>query len=250
LNFRSDKPASVSANNHLFDVQDLYRASQLLFGSDRDGDGNGIPDVDEIFNRHGFFGDTKGGVSNRTFHAGEPPGLSSHTETSVGPNVFPAMVPRTSPQVLPEMQARIDTGGVEATALVQVDFPDPDGDASFAMLVNPDAHGLVALPVPPPGSGAKVSVIMLADGHQPAPALEVDPDTFWPEAERNPGQSFLSASVVLEPGDVLLGAAPESTAQDGGLPSVFLVGLLLFLALDVALVVYVDIRHRRSDRTG
>ena len=250
FNFRSDKPASVSANNHLFDVQDLYRASQLLFGSDRDEDGNGIPDVDEIFTRHGFFGDTAGGASNLTFDAGEVPGLSSHTQRTIGPTVFPAMDPRTSPPVLPETQARIDTGDVEATALVQVDIPGPDGDASFAMLVTPDAKGLVALPVPPPGSGARLSVIMLADGHEPAPALEVDPDTFWPKAERNPGRSFLSASVVMEPGDVFLGAGAGSTAQDGGLPLVFLVGLLLFLALDVALVVYVDKRRRRSERTA
>ena len=80
----------------------------------------------------------------------------------------------------------------------------------------------------------------------------MDPDTFWPEAERNPGRSFLSASAVLEPGDVFLGAGAGagSTAQDGGLPLVFLVGLLLFLALDVALVVYVDKRRRRSERTA
>ncbi len=250
LNFRSDKPESVSANNHLFDVQDLYRASQLLLGSDRDGNGNGIPDVDEIFARHGFFDDTSGGVSNLTLDAGELPGLSSHTETRIGPNVFPAMIPRASPQVLPEMQARIDTGGVEATALVQVDLPGPDGDASFAVLVDPDAQGLVALPVPPPGSGARVSVIMLADGHRPTLALRVDPDTFWQKAERNPGRSFLSASVVLVPGDVLLGAGSGSTDQDGGISSVWLVGLVLFVVLDLALLAVVNIRRRRSDRTG
>jgi hypothetical protein len=251
FSFTSSKPEAARANNHLFDVQDLYRASQLLFGSDRDRNGNGISDVDEIFGLHGYFSDTVGGVSNRTFDAGEVAGLSSHTETTIGTTVFPAMDPRASPPVLPEMQARIDTGGVEATALVQVDFPEPDDGASFAMLVEPDAQGMVALPVPPPGSGATLSVIMLADGHEPAAALEVDPDTFWPQAEESAGVSFLTASVEMEPGEVLLGAGSGtgSVAGDGGI-WVLIVGLLLFLALDVALVVWVDRRHRRTARLG
>ena len=241
LNFRSQNPASASAGNHLFDVGELYGVSQLLYGSDRDRDGNGVVDVDEIFARHGFFGDTSGGVSNRTWDRGERVGLSSHTELTVGPDAYPAMVPRSSPPVLPELQARIDTGDVEATALVQVEFPEDD--ASFATLVTPDAQGMVPLPVPPEASGGRVSVIMLAEGYGPVLALEVQAETFWPEAERNAGRSFLSATVVMEPGVVVPGEL--AAAEDGGSA-----GWLLWALLLVALIVVVAVALVRRRGSG
>ena len=244
--FRSMRPLSANVGNHLFDIQDLYHASQLLYGSDQDRDGDGTTDVDEIFINHGFFEDTADGVSNQKWDPGERVGYSSHSQRKIDNVVRPAMIPRTSPPVLPELQARVDTGGVDATALVQVDFPDPNGDASLAVLVTPEAEGLVSLPVPPPGSGAKVSVIALAPDHQPAAVLEVDPETFWPEAERNPGRSFLSASVTMEPGDILLRDDTDTTGSAGGESRGFWAVLTLISALIGVAALFLFLRARRD----
>ena len=242
LNYRSPNPASAAYGNHVFDVQDLYHVSQLLYGSDRDRDGNGVVDVDEIFARHGFFADTDGGASDRIWDLGERAGFSSHTESTVGPDRYPPMIPRSSPPVLPELQARIDTGGVDATALVQVEFPEDD--ASFATLVTPDAQGMVPLPVPPEASGGRVSVIVLAEGYGPALALEVEAGTFWPQAERNAGHSFLSATVVMEPGVVVPGEL--GAAGDGGSVGWLLWAFLVVALIVVAVVAVVALVRRRG----
>ena len=245
LEFQSANPNA--ANHHVFDVHDLYRVAQLLYGSDQDRDGDGVPDVDQNFIAHGFFDDTKGGASNRVHDPGELAGSSGHTEKPFGSTTFPAMVPRLSPPSMPELDLRLDTGGVDATALVQVDYAGRRGDASFAELLHPDARGLVTLPVPPEGSGGTLSVILLAGGYEPAPALRVDPQTFWSEADRHHGDSFLAASVRLSRGGVLP-AGPAARllviGKGSGFPRL-LVGLLL-VGLGIAAVLFLALRHRRS----
>jgi hypothetical protein len=246
LSFRSAKPAAGAIGNHLYDIEDLHRAAQLLYGSDTDRNGNGTSDVDEIFVAHGFYGDTHGGVSNQQYDPRDTIGLTSHTEATVGGVSYPAMVPRATPPVLPELQARIDTGGVVATAVVNVEFADPRGDASFTSVLEPDAQGMVTLPIPPPDSGGTVSVMMLADGYRPAPALEVDPATFWAEADRHPGQSFLTATVTLAQGDPLLpDEAPTIPApfDQGGFPTEALV-VVLAVILGVGTLAWYRRPHR------
>lgn len=210
LHFRSTKPAASRSNNHLFDVHDLYRAAQLLHGSDQDRDQNTIPDIDQLFTANGFFSDTNGGQSNKKYDPGETPGLTSHTEaTSLDGTTYPAMVPRMSPPLLPELHARINTGAVAATALVQVDL----GPRSFAKLITPDPNGLVPLPVPAPGNGGTLTVILLAKDHQPTLALRITPNEFWPDAERNHGHTFLTTNINLQPGDTLLRDKPPLNTQ-------------------------------------
>jgi hypothetical protein len=241
--FKSDKVYAV--DGHLCDVEELYRMAKLLYGSTVDRDGNGRPDVDDVFITHGFFGDTKGGVSNQRYDAGEIAGISSHTEFRSADKTYPAMVPRTSPPLLPELKARLDTKGVDATALVQVDLGERR-DSGYALLVDPDAEGMVQLPVPPPGSGAQLSVIALADGHQPARALQVDPERFWPEAEMHAGRSFLSASVELKAGEVIpAGGTRKPGSVNSGFPW-WLLGLALVAAAALGILGYLRWRPRKS----
>lgn len=248
LAFRSSNPAAAGASFHLFDVAELYQMAQGLFGS-VDANANGTSDVEEIFVAHGYFADTAGGVSNQIRDVDETAGLSSHTTRQVDGTTFGAMDPRSSPPVLPELQARIDTGGVPATALVQVGFAEPNEGRSFAMLVEPDADGLVALPVPPPGSGGTVSVIMLAAGYRPAPALEIDAEGFWPQAERNVGASFLSAAVRMERGG-FLPASPLTTGWSSGGPPFVLVTLLAAAVAGILAYLIANRRLRPSGGAG
>jgi hypothetical protein len=243
LAFKSDKVNA--ADGHLFDVEELYRMAKLLYGSTVDRDGNGRPDVDDVFIAHGFFGDTKGGVSNQRYDRDEIAGISSHTELKSGAKTYPAMVPRTSPPVLPELKARLNTNGVDAIALVQVDLGERR-DSGYALLVEPDAEGMVQLPVPPPGSGAQLSVIALADSHKPARALQVDPERFWPEAERNAGRSFLSANVKLEAGEVIpAGGTGRPENGNGGFPW-WLLGVALLAAAALGIFGYLRWRPPAS----
>jgi len=232
LNFRSSKPESASAGNHLFDVDDLHRAAQLLHGSDRDDDGDGDADVDEIFRAHGFFDDIDGGTSNLRWDPGERIGGTSHTAIVVGADSYPALNPRAQPPDLLELKARIDTGGIAATALVHVDVPEPNDAASFAVLTPITSDGLAALPIPPPDSGATVTVIAMADGYEPAVALEIDPATFWPAADENPGRTFLAGGAVLVPGDLLPSGdtTPLPEASGGDVPSWLLAAIILAAA--------------------
>lgn len=231
LNFRSSRPESAAANNHLFDVAELYRAAQLLHGSDRDDDGDGEPDLDEIFRAHGFFDDIDGGTSNLRWDPGERIGGTSHSAIVVGDQSYPAFIPRTQPPDLLELKAHLDTGGIDATALVHVDVPEPDQDASFSILTPITSDELAALPVPPPDSGATVSVIAMADGYQPAVALEVDPATFWADADENPGRTFLAGSAQLVPGDLLpAGDADPAPSGGGGVPTWLLAAIIVAAA--------------------
>lgn len=55
-----------------------------------------------------------------------------------------------------------------ARVYAQVTYPAPREHESYGYVVVPDASGSVELAVPPPGTGAEVVLIALADGHLPA----------------------------------------------------------------------------------
>ncbi|MEX2458307.1 MAG: carboxypeptidase-like regulatory domain-containing protein [Actinomycetota bacterium] len=185
---RSEAPQS---NGHTFDVFDVYLAAGRAYNGDRDGDG--ADDVDEVFISHGLFADVAGGVSNIAYDAGEDVGLTSHFERELGPTFNP----RRAPPAIPELVASIDTGGIQAAALVQVSFDAPNEASSFSTVVAPGGDGTFDLGLPPPRAGAQVSVIMLADGYAPAVALDMPAQEFWQQADASPGTSFLSAQVDL-----------------------------------------------------
>ncbi|MBI4260216.1 MAG: carboxypeptidase regulatory-like domain-containing protein [Actinobacteria bacterium] len=214
--------AAKSGSSHIKSAYELYRVMRAAFGGDRDADG--IDDVDEIFIAHGFFADIAGGVSNRTFDQGETPGQTSHHAwVATDGTSYPEIIPRREPPPIPPLEATIDTGGVEATALVQVSLPSPNEGRNRSILIEPQA-GVVMVPVPPPGYGGSVSVIMLADGYAPVAALDVEADAFWEEAERRPDESFLAASVTMEARETEAAAAEPGP---GGIPREL--GLVLLL---------------------
>ena len=88
-----------------------------------------------------------------------------------------------------------------AQVYVQVTYPAPREHESYGYVVVPDASGSVELAVPPPGTGAEVVLIALADGHLPAVLGSVAADTFWDDATAHAGGSFLAFGVTLQPGE-------------------------------------------------
>jgi hypothetical protein len=220
------------SGGHIANVYQLHNALLAAYAGDRDT--NGIDDVDQIFISHGLFADVAGGRSNRRFDAAatgserETPGLTSHYEHGSDP----AIIPRFFGSRLPEQQVHVDTGGVAATALVQVSFPAPDESRSFGYLAELDPRGFVEVVAPPPGSGATVSVTMLAAGREPALAGVISADRFWRLAEAHPGEPFLRLSAVVR------SASKGTSILAGGL---FVAGI----ALGVAGVI-VLLRRRRT----
>jgi hypothetical protein len=188
LGYRS---ASAHGGGHVTDVSEVYEAVRNAFPGDRDA--NGLPDVTQIFAAHGFFADVAGGTSDRVHQVQEPPGLSSHTHPKHGD-----MVPRFAPPRFPEMLARLDTGGVPASALVQVSMDPPNEALSFGFLTRPDAEGRIEVAAPPPGAAGTLSIIAVPDGGgSPRRVAILDGAAFWRQADAHPDETFLAFAVDL-----------------------------------------------------
>jgi hypothetical protein len=206
------------SGGRLFDIHDLYLALKKDFGG-RARAADGRDAVDAIFIAHGFYADLNGNgrydgevdpdqaclspgdktqLKAINKRASEEIGLTSHCPK----NAHPMIIPRYSPAEPPlEALAAIDTGGVQATALVHITFPAPNEARGYGYYAGLDTQGRLHLAVPPPASGATLTVVMMAPGHLPAIAATIPVDEYWKQAEQNPGRSFLSYRVTLQPGD-------------------------------------------------
>jgi hypothetical protein len=209
--FASTKPGS---NGHLFDVEDLYQALKDRWGGNSISP-EGLDSVDQMFVRHGFYDNsTHATTGEYAFEAGEAVGVTSHGAFGLaeldgaaceGMDLCsPERMPRTDLEPLPAARVTVDVGVEGAAVYVQVDYPGDQAGLSYGTVAAVDADGTVAVPVPPPGSGATVTLIALADGRKPAVLAVLPADTYWDDAIANAGRPFLSFSATMSPGDIEL----------------------------------------------
>jgi hypothetical protein len=221
-------------------VKQLRDALSAAFaGQDLDGDGSTLDsqaDIDTLFIRHGFFDDLNG---SKAYEFGQDGtiGGSAHPETVVSRTRFPELLPRSSAEAFEAALVTIQTGGVAADLLVQVEVPSEGARQSYAYWTD-SASAPVELAVPPGDSGGAVTVIAAADGHNPAVAYRTSASEFEQKVESGeitdtPAQS----SISLEPGDPFAvlsapGGPPGDSDSAGGPPwmmvaPVALAGLIL-----------------------
>ncbi|MDO8670748.1 MAG: hypothetical protein Q7O66_04875, partial [Dehalococcoidia bacterium] len=252
--FKSEK---ASGGGRLFDVQDLYLALKKDFGG-RARAANGLDAVDAIFISHGFFADLNGNgqhdgaidpegsclpqIQKATLTAGkakvvEEIGMTSYCQKGT----HEAVIPRYSPADLPkESTAIVDTGGVQARALVLITFPPQSGRAGYGYFFDPDPAGKVSLAMPPRESEATMILLMLADGYAPAVAAEIKSADFWAQADKSPGKSFLSYQVNLKLGELTRSSSPLTSPL-----SFYLAGGVILVAVSLGILVFLRF-HRRS----
>lgn len=210
------KPGKANGYDRLFDVHELYDALKRAYGG-TDNDGDGTDDVDQVFVAHGYHADPDG---NHAFDAGETIGMSTRPQ----PSSTTPPAPRHDPPTVPATLARLETNGVDATAVAFVSYDAPYEQQSYAYALDP-TDGNVALSVPPEDVGGSVTILTLADGYLPEVAGTVEAESFWDEARANDYEPFLSFDVDLQRGEVSL--------DDGGssLFALLLVGAGLIAAL-------------------
>ncbi|MCL1593687.1 MAG: hypothetical protein M3132_04965 [Actinomycetia bacterium] len=182
--YTSTQPES---NGYMFDVADLYTAFSSAYGG-RDGDDNGMDDIDQIFVAHGFFGDSNG---DRSFHT-ETPGMTDHPARAG----FPEFIPRRNTPPLSGTMMTVDTGQIESRVIVQILLPDSPG---YSYLATPDAQGRVHVSVPGTEAGGTVILGAVAAGYEPTIAGSFDIETFWADVEARGDDAAPTFAVNLVP---------------------------------------------------
>jgi hypothetical protein len=222
-----------SGFHHIWDVSELYTILKRDYGG-KDANSNGIDEVDDVFLAHGFFADING---NRLHDPGETIGLTSHPLVGSDGTPSGASVTRYEPPLLPEEEARLDAHGVQSGVIEFVDYPK-DPARSYASAVDP-RDGSFGVLVPPAETDATVTLVAVAPGYVPKVIGEVRAGSFWKEAAANPGKSFLSFDVRLDPGSVRIGRS--SSRARGALMSI--AGAVVFALAGLWLIL--SARRRR-----
>ena len=186
---RSERPQS---NGRLHDVADLYQALRGRFGG-KDGDGNGVDDIDQLFIAHGLFADLDG---NRTHDAGEALGLTSHPGTKVTVDgtstAYPDLLPRHRLSLPPSLTATVEVEPSDATIIVV----DPLSRWGGYLTPSP-TQTVVSIP-PPAIERFTLTVIATSPGYEPRALFHFEAPSLLNDVEKNT-KSFLSASVTLPP---------------------------------------------------
>ncbi|MEX1362543.1 MAG: carboxypeptidase-like regulatory domain-containing protein [Nannocystaceae bacterium] len=176
---RSEAPDS---NGRLFDVADLYLALRGRFGN-KDADGDGQDDIDQLFVAHGLFADLDG---DRQRGPGEALGQTSHPGRTVtvdgASQTWPDLVPRRRAELPPALTMKVQTEPTDASIAIVV-----PGSRWGGYLAEPDDEGLVSLVPPPSDSGGSLSVIAWAPGLRPTVLLHRDAAAMLEQLEQHRG---------------------------------------------------------------
>lgn len=222
----SYQSTKLLGSGHVYDVQDLYSALKAAFGGQGQTVG-GLDAIDQVFIDAGFFDNSAG---TNVYAEGATIGASSHvafgdqTACQV-PHLgcSKSILPRADLTGGPAQTATVSIVGPDGTAvanaqvLAQVSYPAPHEDQSYGYVLTPDADGSVMLAVPPPESGATITLIAVADGHTPAVIGTLDAATYWKQATVS-STSFLSFHGTLQKGDLTIptGKGPSTGSPGSG----------------------------------
>jgi hypothetical protein len=222
-------------------IADLYDAVSTEFaGADLDGDGSvdvTQDDIDAVFLKHGFFEDLDGDRAYQAESDGSI-GLTSHPAAVVSRTSFPEFMPRRSADGFAPSQVNIDTAGIDADLLVQVEFTGAGGVDSYSYWTSQGTLQPVELAVPASGQSASVTVIASAEGHDPAVAYRTQADTFnaavdsgeIPNAPQKSSVALKQGSPLAVLGSVGTGgpdAGSNGDGSSGGPPWMMLLPLAL-----------------------
>jgi hypothetical protein len=212
--------ASEFGNGHLFDASELYEALSIAYGGS-DADGDGVDDVDQVFEAHGFFADSDG---SRSRGPRERYGLTSHP-------AFGEFVARPLRRDLPPPEAAtitIESGGIVTQVLVHTSFAPPNEARSSGYIVNVGPDGTLQIAAPPRAYEAEITLTAIASGYDPAIVLRVTNEELWELFDAQaPGETLGTIAVDLVPADHdgAAGAASEerpdtavAAAGGGGIP--------------------------------
>ena len=180
-------------NGHVFDVAELHDALAEAFGG-RDRDRDGVDDVEQIFRAHGFFADLDG---SRSWGRGESPGLTSHPEFEG----YPELLPRSDLPAPAEATVKIESGGVATHAMVYVTYAPPHSSRSYGYVATLDAASEVLIAAPPRSYEAEITVMLLADGFEPAVVARFETEELWDYWDEAPGESIIEIEAELRPED-------------------------------------------------
>ena len=236
--------SSEYGNGHVFDVEELYEALAEAFGG-HDRDRDGVDDVAQVFQAHGFFADRDG---SRSWNSGEEPGLSSYPQFES----YPALLPRSDLPPPPEATVQIDSGGVATHAVVYITYAPPHTSRSYGYVADLDATEQLLIATPPRSYEATVTIMLLADGFRPAVVGTFETAELWGYWDAAPGESVIAIEATLQPdgGDADIELAVAAPIQAGGppLPPVWtwIVGVEVLIV--VLFTGYVAASHRRRQR--
>ncbi len=228
VSYPGSKPLAAG---HVQDVDDLYQALKTAFGG-RGSIVDGLDTIDQLFVERGFFDDSDG---DRRYVPGDQIGLTSHPaygdQELCAAGFFigcsPPRIPRTgyegSEATTASLQIAASDGALDAAQVyAQVAYPAPNEHRSYGYVVVVDDGGKVQLAIPPPGSGATVVLVAIADDHQPTVLGTIPADSFWQQAEAQHGASFLSFAATLPPGEFEIPdgtGTPTAVAPGSTLPA-------------------------------
>ena len=210
-----------SESDRITTVQELYVAfSEAFAGEDVDGDGTvdvTQEQIDEIFINHGFFDDLDGSRSWNAESDGEIGG-TAHPAATVGGNRFPEMIPRNSAVPFVGSFVEIDTAGIDADLLIQVELAE-EGE-SYSYWADSGTMRPVELAVPAAAEDkAAVTVIAAAPDHNPAIAYRTTAQQFHAAIDSGEiSNAPVQSSVEIEEGDpfAALGAPGDSGSPGDG----------------------------------
>lgn len=215
-----------------FDMSDVYGRLLAAHQSDTETMGN----INRIFIKHGFFGDTNG---NRSFQSGEKIGETSHPARSDGSLNSAPMLPRFSSPISAQLFATIkrrEHGGQESVYVV---YPGQRHDLSYSYTAAADAKGRIPLAMPPADSGAQVMVVASAEGHLPKTIATIKASKFWADAAQHDGKAFLAIDAKLQRGEIeIAGSGDVVVADKNNVWGITAIGLGAILLLASILALY------------
>jgi hypothetical protein len=231
--FQSTKPLS---GGRLHDVEDLYAALKNAFGG-RGTVVDGLDTIDQLFVERGLFDDSDG---DGLYAPGDTIGRTSHPaygdQELCAARIYlgcsPVRIPRTDYTGPAALTATVDIGLDDGTTdasqvYAHVSYPVGERERSYGYVLAPSPDGTVQLAVPPPGSGAIVTLVGIAPDHIPTILGTIAADTFWDEAMARKGEPFLTFRATLPAGEFELptgegdppASAPTSTNPPDTTPS-------------------------------
>ncbi len=190
-----DRGGRSFAATTVFDVAELYDVLSARLPKDRDKDGDGADDLDELFVAHGFHEDL---TDLKRYTRGERLGLTTHAPGT-------ARTPRYSVEI-------------PADTLVHFTAPENAVMAVFSSggrpyAVRPDADGRIPVHVPSVETKGRAIVVTYATGYRPHTTV-IDATSFWAQAAKHDGP-FLKVVADMRP----TASTTESAAPTSASPS-------------------------------
>ncbi|PIT84827.1 hypothetical protein COU37_01040 [Candidatus Micrarchaeota archaeon CG10_big_fil_rev_8_21_14_0_10_45_29] len=191
--FRGKYKFSDGTEGNIYNLADLYDASQTQGGWDlqEDGDKDGINNLDELFIAHGIFKDDNG---NGGYDAGEKIGVTLNSASNERRKIQPKEGASLAVNV------RDDSGNpIDAVFVVEIEFEPPYDiyDYEYSVPLPADEKSL-DLAMPRGDYGATATISAYSPGYSQKPdAYTITNKQYWEKVNKG-GKDFDSLDIVLD----------------------------------------------------